>query len=69
MLTVFRMLVCRGSEVLQPVCVQVHSAEQPSAEAEPGAEGGAGDEPLPESQPNPAAVPAGRGGAPRKRER
>lgn len=54
-----------------PPClyVQVHSAEQSSGEAEPRAEGGAGDEPLSESQSGAAAGPAGGGGAQRKRER
>ena len=51
------------------VCAQVHSVEQSSGEAEPRAEGGAGDEPLSESQSDAAAGPAGRGGAQRKRER
>ncbi len=64
-------LSCMCGRVSAPVClhVQVQSAEQSSAEAESGAEGGAGDEPLPESQSGSAAVTAGRGGAQRKRER
>ena len=51
------------------LCLQVHSAQQSGGEAESGAEGGAGDEPLPESQSGAAAVPAGRGGTQRKRDR
>lgn len=41
---------------------QVHSATHSRGEAEPGAEGGAGDEPMPEGQSDAAAVPAGGGG-------
>lgn len=51
------------------LCAQVHSVEQSSGEAEPRAEGGARDEPLSESQSDPAAGPVGRGGAQRKGER
>lgn len=49
--------------------VQVHAAEQSSGEAESGADGGAGDEPLPKSQSGAAARSGDGGGTQSKRER
>lgn len=66
------MLWCRelgNTQLILCLYVQVHSAQQSSGEAEPRAEGGAGDEPLSESQSDAAAGPAGRGGTQRERER
>lgn len=47
----------------------MHSVEQSSGEAEPRADGGAGDEPLSESQSGTAAGTAVRGGTQSKRKR
>lgn len=49
--------------------VQMHPAERSSGEAEPGAEGGAGDEPMPPSQSGSASGPVSGGGAQRKGDR